>query len=117
MNVLMKEKTLNDYFTRYDFVSKIETIINNEDIILNVGYFIEIYTNPEGTNFDKYFSKFNKGKLYYFYINKEINLKEVLKRKEFENFSFDKKTLSISIIPSLHDLYDYERNKSINITN
>lgn len=100
-------KKLSNFYDQNQFMDSVEDVLGSgkDDVLIDVGFYLEGYMNPDGV-FNDDEDAHSNGSSLYLYVDVETTFEEMLGL--FEGRLKDQ-TLTISIIPSVDVTYEEER--------
>lgn len=102
---------LIDLIDKNDYIKHLEDEIWNEKILIDEGFYVEVYINPDGIY------QSSNGYSLFRYVNKEISFGDLLKLELFNQGSLKESTMTISIIPNKDISFKEERKLCTNLFN
>lgn len=114
LNKKEKSKRLSKIFSKDDYIEHLEEVVWDGDLIIDEGFYLEIYTNPYGV-FCENEKEASSGASFFRYINRDITLNELLSLGEFEGCCPRTNTMTINIIPAKDKLFKNERDMCTNL--
>lgn len=110
VNIEEKTKRLSDIISKNDYIEHLEDMVWDEDIVIDPGFYLEVYINPDGVYGDEDGEHSSNGYSIFRYINKDITLGEFLNMDLFAEGSLRDSTMTIFVIPNEDSLFEEERN-------
>lgn len=110
VNIEEKTKRLSDIISKNDYIEHLEDMVWDEDIVIDQGFYLEVYINPDGVYSDEDGGHSSNGYSIFRYINKDITLGEFLNMDLFAEGSLRDSTMTIFVIPNEDSLFEEERN-------
>lgn len=108
-----KAQRLSDIISMNEYVEGLEDIIWDGSVIIDKGFYLEIYINPDGVIPNENGDITANGYSCFRYVNKDVTLDELLKMDDFSEGSLRKFTMTIIVIPNQDPLFTREREMCI----
>lgn len=109
INTEKKVKRLSDIISKNEYVEHLEDIVWDEDVVIDAGFYLEVYINPDGVYGDENGEHSSNGYSIFRYINKDITLGEFLNMDLFAEGSLRDLTMTIYVVPDKDALFADER--------
>lgn len=110
VNTAERTKKLSDIISKDDYIEHLEDIVWNEDIVIDEGFYLEVYINPDGVYGDEDSEHSSNGYSLFRYVNKDVTLGEFLNMDLFNEGSLRDSTMTIFVIPNEDSMFEEERN-------
>ena len=104
---------MSDIISKNDHVEHLEDMVWDSEIVIDEGFYLEIYINPDGIYGDENSEHSSNGYSMFRYINKDITLGKFLNMDLFSEGSLRDSTMTISVIPNEDSLFEEEWNMCI----
>lgn len=111
------KKMLSEFISKEDDTECLEDIVWGKEVIIDEGFYIEVYINIDGVYGDEDGEHSSNGYSLFRYINKEISYEDFLNLDLFNEGSLRDSTMTIHVIPSTDKAYEDERNMCVNLFN
>lgn len=109
------EIKLSNLISMDQATEQIENMVMNENIIIDEGFYLEIYINPDGVYCDEDEECSSNGYSLFRHINKSISFGDFLELELFNEGSLKDSTMTINIIPNKDPLYEEDRSMCTNL--
>lgn len=110
VNTAERTKKLSDIISKDGYIEHLEDIVWNEDIVIDEGFYLEVYINPDGVYGDEDGEHSSNGYSLFRYVNKDVTLGEFLNMDLFNEGSLRDSTMTIFVIPNEDSMFEEERN-------
>lgn len=105
------EKRLSQDYEKDIYEEGIEENLFDANTIIDEGFFLEVYINPDGKDSD-----ISEGTSYFVYIDRDTTYNEFIKKFSEAGGSIKEDTMKINIIPVDDVSYRVERNEASNFS-